>query len=112
MNIAIIGSRSWTDYNKLRDALDNSGLVICKIISGGAKGADELAERYAKERNLPIKIFYPQWKEHGKSAGAVRNRLIVEASDVVFAFWDGASPGTKITINIANQMKKNVRIIT
>jgi hypothetical protein len=43
------------------------------IISGGAKGADSLGERYAQERGLEVKVFRADWDKYGKRAGILRN---------------------------------------
>ena len=81
------------------------------IISGGAKGADKLAELLANEYQIPLKIFIPDWKTHGYQAGFIRNTYIVEESDKVIAFWDGKSKGTLDSINKAKRMFKPVMII-
>lgn len=86
-------------------------LKIARILSGGAKGADQVAERYAKENNIPIEVFLPNWKEYWKAAGPIRNTQMVELADVIVAFWDGTSPGTKHTITRAKQFHKHVYII-
>jgi len=80
------------------------GRDISEIVSGGARGTDALAERYALEKKIPIKVFPSDWKKHGKSAGPLRNREIVVYSDTILAFWDGESTGTKSTIAIAKEM--------
>lgn len=109
MKTAIIGSRTFTDYalmcKKLKD------FSISEVISGGAKGADSLAEAWAIQFEVPITIFLPNWNKHGKAAGFIRNKEIVEKAEVVIAFWDGYSKGTEHSINIARAMKKVVHII-
>lgn len=109
MKIAVVGSRSFTDYSKLVNVLN--GVSPSLIISGGADGADQLAERYARENNIPVQIFLPDWNQYGRAAGPIRNKLIVENADLVIAFWDGSSPGTRSSINLANSMNKDCRII-
>ena len=74
------------------------------IISGGARGADSLAERYAKENNIEFVCFPADWKTHGKVAGFIRNKDIVKASDRVIAFYDGKSSGTKDTLAAAKRL--------
>lgn len=59
---------------------------IAKIVSGGAKGTDSLAEIYAEKYQLPLVVFKPDWQEYGRGAGIVRNREIIEAADIVVAF--------------------------
>lgn len=110
VKIAIVGSRTFNDYNLLKSFID-SKLVsmelspLC-IISGGAKGADSLGERYAEEYHIEKTIFIAEWDKYGKSAGFRRNVDIIKACDVCFAFWDGQSKGTKHDIELCEQMDK------
>lgn len=103
MKIAIIGSRSFTDYTLLCTTVDahlaKYKLRATQIVSGGAKGADKLAEKYALENQLEMIIYKPDWEAFGKRAGIIRNTYIVENSELIFAFWDGVSKGTKNTID-------------
>lgn len=109
MKTAIIGSRAFADYALLKeklDAIEN----MSSVISGGAKGADSLAERFATEKGLETLIILPDWKTYGKAAGVRRNELIVKEADLVVAFWDGKSAGTKNTIELAKKAKKKIKL--
>ena len=108
MIAAIIGSRSFTDYALLERTLDQ--YQIDSIVSGGAVGADSLAERYASERNITIRVIKPDWSI-GRHAGMLRNTEIVESSDIVFAFWDGQSKGTLDSIKKAGKMNKQCILV-
>lgn len=66
MKVAIIGSRNFSDYDLLAETLDN--LPISLIISGGAKGADSLAECYASSHNIETLIFKADYKLYNRSA--------------------------------------------
>jgi len=110
MKVAVIGSRSFNDYEEVKRILSN--IQITEIISGGAAGADTLGEQYAKENNIPTKIFKPDWEKHGKVAGFLRNTDIVNESELVVAFWDGESKGTKDSISKAYEQNKKVLVIT
>lgn len=110
MKVAVIGSRSFTDYDELKRTL--SAIKITEIISGGADGADKLAEQYATENNIPTKIFLPDWKKNGRAAGFMRNTDIINEAELVVAFWDGQSNGTKDSITKAENQNKKVLIIT
>lgn len=110
MKVAVIGSRNFSDYNKLKTVLDEVS-VITQIVSGGARGADTLAERYAKLHNIPTLIHKPEWNKYGKAAGMIRNKLIIEHADLVIAFWDGSSPGTKHSIKLCEKTNKKVQIV-
>jgi hypothetical protein len=86
-------------------------LGIARIVSGGAKGADTLAALYAELRQLPLSVHLPNWQLHGKRSGMMRNTLIVEEADMVIAFWDGSSRGTKDTIDKTVAAGKPLRIV-
>jgi len=109
MKVAVIGSRSFDDYEKVKETL--SKIDITLLISGGAKGADLLGERYAKENNIETKIFYPDWEKHGKRAGFLRNTDIIENAELVVAFWDQSSKGTLDSINKTKEQNKKLIII-
>ena len=80
-------------------------------MSGGAKGADSFAEAWAKERNIKVQIFLPDWEKHGKSAGYIRNGHIIAEADACIAFWDGESKGTKLSISLAEMKGIPLKII-
>ena len=106
MKIAVIGSRNFNDYELVKTTL--STLNITLLVSGGAKGADSLGERYATENNIETLIFKPDWEKHGKAAGMIRNTDIINNADTVIAFWDGESKGTKDSITKAEKKNKNI----
>lgn len=112
MKIAIIGSRAFSDYEMLSSFLNkflkNNQINPEEIVSGGAKGADTLAEKFALENNIKTVIFNPDWEQFGRNACSVRNTQIVEYSDIVFAFWDGKSPGTNDSVTKAEKLGKKV----
>jgi len=110
MKLAVIGSREFSNKNLVADTLDPLRDNIELFISGGARGADKLGERWANKNNIPTEIYYPDHKQY-RHPYHHRNRLIVEACDKVIAFWDGHSTGTKYTINYAKTMGKEVEII-
>ena len=114
----VAGSRSFTDYDLLRNKLDallkKQDRVV--IVSGGAKGADSLAARYAKERGFPLVEFPADWETHGRKAGYIRNREMHEYISKMgkrgfVAFWDGSSPGTKLNFSLAEEYGNPCRII-
>ncbi len=113
MKLAIIGSRTFNNYEILKEEVSKfvNPNEISLIVSGGAKGADTLGERYAKEHNIDTKIFLADWNKYGKSAGFIRNHDIIKNCDSVIAFWDGKSKGTAHSLNIATKNNKNIKII-
>jgi len=113
MKLAVVGSRTFTDYQLFYEVLDSilevhGGMI--ELISGGAKGADSLAKRYADDAGIGIKIFAAHWDEFGKGAGMIRNTDIVNECDQLLAFWDGKSRGTLDSITKAVQAKKFVMV--
>ena len=111
MKLAIIGSRTFNDYEKMKyyvgTYLDRTELII----SGGAKGADSLAKRLALDFIMDYIEYPAEWDKYGKSAGYRRNIQIVDECDMVLAFWDGKSKGTKHTIDLARKAKKPTFIV-
>jgi hypothetical protein len=108
--LAAIGSRSFADYTLLCEILD-SYMPVSLLISGGAKGADYLAHRWAASREVPVAIYRADWHNNGKQAGLLRNAVIVEKADQVVAFWDGLSRGTADTISRAKKTGKPLQIV-
>lgn len=106
--MGIIGSRTFVNYEFMKKILDS--FSFSEIVSGGARGADSLAKKYAKEKNLLITEILPDWNQYGRSAGFKRNKLIVDQSDAIIAFWDGKSKGTAHSIRLAKKVGKNVYI--
>ncbi len=108
MNVGVVGGRTFNDYGKLKTMLDVllDGFGVTTIVSGGAEGTDSLGEKYADERELKKIIHIPDWKEHGRAAGMIRNKDIINDSDIVVACWDKESRGTKNSINLAKVQNK------
>lgn len=112
-SVIIAGSRGITNYSLVKEAIKESGFKIKEIVSGGAIGVDSLGERYAKENNIPLNIFYARWDLFGKRAGRVRNEEMARNADALIAIHDGISNGTRHMIEIAKQkgLKVYVKVI-
>ncbi len=109
MKCIIAGSRSITDYNLVKEAVQASGfldddLSEFEVVSGMARGVDTLAILYSKEYKLKLHKFPANWELHGKKAGILRNIEMGEFSDALIAIYDGKSKGTRQMIDWA---KKN-----
>jgi len=110
-SIGAVGSRGFNDKEILYSIMDElSDMFDYKVISGGARGADSLGEKYAVENKKETLIHLPDWEKHGKPAAFIRNKNIVDDSDIILAFWDGESRGTKNTIDIAYRQHKQIII--
>lgn len=116
IKLAVIGSRSFDDKNRLFAMLDKNIDRIEMIVSGGAKGADSLAHQWAQERGVPCLIFYARWHsldgDYDRGAGFKRNHKIIDTADRVLAFWDGESRGTAHSMSIAKHKNKPIKVIT
>ena len=106
MKLLITGSRTFNDKILLFSELDKLDFDI--LISGGAKGTDKIAEEYAINNNIPIDQHKPNYSKYGRGAPIVRNKEMVEFGDMVIAFWDGKSKGTKSTIDYAKKLNKEI----
>lgn len=114
----VAGSRSFEHYGLLKQKLDkmlkNKSDIV--IVSGGANGADTLAERYAKEKGYELKVMKADWYRYGKKAGYIRNeqmhRYIAQYKDRgCVCFWDGESRGTRNNFDLCEKYNTPLRII-
>lgn len=116
----VVGSRSVTDYPFFKSKMD---LLLSRvkdscrilIVSGGAAGADTLAERYAAENGYALKVMKADWKK-GNAAGYIRNREMhryVSGFEKrgCAAFWDGRSSGTRHSFSLAEEFGTPLRVI-
>jgi hypothetical protein len=126
--IGVVGSRSFTNKQFLTDTLDSHldifGPFI--LVSGGASGADSMAEQWADDHGLQKEIYPADWedlsqpdaviktradgKKYDALAGHRRNSVIVKESDFLLAFWDRKSPGTRSSVEKAKKAGKSVYI--
>lgn len=114
MKVIIAGSRTFNDYDVLSKVVDymlqNQDKNTIEIVSGGAKGADRLGERYATENGLKVTQFIPEWVKLGKSAGFKRNEDMAKYSDALICFWDGESKGSSHMINLAKKYNLKIKV--
>lgn len=108
MKTIIAGSRAITEYWLLLKAMAHAaeaGIQPTEVVSGCARGVDQMAIRWAHERGIPTTLMPANWKKDGKLdriAGIVRNRAMVAYSDAAIFLWDGESRGTRHCITEAN----------
>lgn len=107
MKVAIIGSRNITSFNLTPHIPED----VTQIVSGGAVGIDTLARNYAISHGIELLEFLPEYEKYGRSAPIIRNKKIIEASDIILAIWDGKSRGTLFSINNAKQRGKKVIVV-
>ena len=112
--VIIAGSRDFNDYKLLKEKCDYQLQNIKEeiiIVSGTARGADQLGERYAKEKGYKIDSRPANWDKFGKSAGYRRNEEMAQNADALIAFHNGVSKGTKHMIDLANKYKLKVCVV-
>ena len=102
MKIIIAGSRNY-QLSQNDIYMLNKLEYITEVISGGAKGVDYYAEKWAENLNFPIKIFPANWKKYGRAAGPIRNKQMAEYADALLLIWDGVSRGSA---NMKKEMTK------
>ena len=113
--LALIGSRKFNNYaifcEFVHECIDVSKVSL--IISGGAVGCDKLAELFASDNGIPIKVIKPDYKKYydrPKFAPLARNQIIAMECDKMIAFIYEDSNGTKYTIEQAKVIGKEVFI--
>ena len=120
IKVIIAGSREFDNYDLLAKKVDfflqnkiNKTKLYSniEIVSGTAKGADTLGEKYAKERGFALKQFPADWELYGKRAGYVRNKQMRDYADICIVFWDGKSRGSKHMIDLAKETNMPVRVV-
>ena len=81
------------------------------IVTGSASGVDAEAARAARERDLAVIRVAASFEESRDArAAAERNQKLIDQADVLVAFWDGASQGTRGTIDRALASGKEVHV--
>jgi hypothetical protein len=123
MKVAIVGDRQVTDYNIIVKAIQQSGFDITEVVSGGARGVDSLAVRWAQDNGLPYVEFKADWnnikvagaivktnkwgKKYNAMAGFQRNQQIVDYAEAVIAIQPyGPTSGTQDTVKKTKKAKK------
>ena len=114
--VIIAGSRSFNNYELLKEHClsilqERMRKDVIIIVSGHARGADLLGERFAKEFGLSCEYHPANWKAFGKGAGLIRNAEMAKSADALIAFWDGKSRGTAHMVNFARRKGLDVSIV-
>lgn len=113
--VLIAGCRDYNNYAEAKRYINRCIAEIRKrykitVIFGGARGTDNLGELYAIENGFDVKKYLPDWERYGKSAGPLRNKIMVDKADFIICFWNGKSRGTASTVKYAIKTGKPLRI--
>ena len=106
MRVAVVGSRNLI-VDDLEKYIPKEATII---VSGGARGIDSCARDYARKKGLIMVEFFPDYEQYGRRAPLIRNDKIVDYADLVIAFWDGKSHGTKYVIDKCNETNKKISV--
>jgi predicted Rossmann fold nucleotide-binding protein DprA/Smf involved in DNA uptake len=110
VRVAIVGSRRFSDPKRVIEYV-KSLPPRASIITGSASGVDAAATKAARAKGVPIQVLHASFDELADaSKSAARNQKLVDACDVLVAFWDGASKGTRATVDRALDSGKEVHV--
>ena len=108
MKVAVVGSRGLS----VRDLGKYLPPDTTEIISGGARGVDTSARLYAHEHDIKLTEFLPEYDRYGRKAPLIRNMDIIHHADLVLAFWDKKSNGTRYVIKKCREIGKQIILYT
>ena len=110
MKVIVAGSRTIVSYTLVANAIQDSGFKVTEVISGTARGVDQLGELWAKNQTppIPVRRFPANWNRYGRTAGMKRNEEMANYAEALVAVWDGKSKGTRGMIRIAQE--KGLRV--
>lgn len=114
MRILICGGRFYNEEHMIRDRVVYLDPAHDVVIHGGCRsGADAIADKWARFYGLEVEVYLADWDSHGRAAGPIRNQRMLDEGkpDLVLAFWDGVSPGTKDMIKRAHAAGVPVEIV-
>src|SRR5207245_9152363 len=110
LRVAIVGSRHFSAPKRVAECV--KGLPPrASIITGSASGVDAEATKTARDKGIPVQVIPASFDEMADaSKSAARNQRLVDACDVLVAFWDGSSKGTRATVERALDSGKEVHV--
>ena len=110
MRVGIVGSRHFSEPDRVTEYV-NGLPPRASIITGSASGVDAAATKAARARGLGVQVMPASFDEMADaSRSAARNQRLVDACDVLVAFWDGTSKGTRTTVERALDSGKEVHV--
>jgi predicted Rossmann fold nucleotide-binding protein DprA/Smf involved in DNA uptake len=110
VKVAIVGSRHFSEPDRVADYV-NALPHGASIITGSASGVDAAATKAARSKGIAVQVIPASFDELADpSKSAARNQRLVDACDILVAFWDGSSKGTRNTVDRALDSGKEVHI--
>lgn len=113
MKLIVAGGRDFSEVEMGNEAIAKCvrGNNVTEIVCGKAKGGDTVGENWAIANNLEVSEFPANWKLYKNGAGPKRNAKMGDYADILLAFWDGKSTGTKHMIDYMRKLKKPVMVV-
>lgn len=110
MRIAIVGSRHFPDLDRVESFV--AGLPEgTRLVTGSASGVDAAATRAARQRGLAVQVIGAGFEEaRDPGVAEARNQRLIDQCDLLVAFWDGASTGTRSTVDRALDTGRDVQV--
>ena len=108
--MAIVGSRHFPEMERVREYVQRlpAGAIV---VTGGASGVDAAAGQAAREQALGLVKLPPRFEEAtDPTASGRRNQELVDSADIIVAFWDGRSEGTRRTVERALDSGREVHV--
>lgn len=104
--MGVSGSREYNNYSEFRAYMNafRERIPMDMIISGGARGVDEMAYRYSIEYGITFVCHPPKPEEGYPQKFFRRNLRIVSQSEILLAFPKGKSTGTRHSISLAKKL--------
>jgi hypothetical protein len=97
-------------YAAVDAALANRDFEISEVVSGAAWGPDTIGERWARDHNIAVRQFHPNWRL-GKQAGITRNIEMGKYATRGLVLWDGVSHGSKQMIDWLRMYGKPCQVV-
>lgn len=115
MKVLVCGSRRFTDPFRVSLAIDERMRQLparTSVIHGAAPGADQIAAEAAHRHGHRVTPFPPNEAWPSPQRFHERNdRMLAEHPDLVLAFWNGKSAGTRSVIEKARRRGIPVEVV-
>jgi hypothetical protein len=111
MRLLVCGSRTWTDYRRLRRVIEATiaqrQAEHVTIIEGGARGADRMAGHLAYLHGWGLEVYPARWEQQGRAAGVHRNARMLQRGrpDLVVAFTVGPLAQSRGTADMVRRAR-------
>ena len=111
MRLIVAGTRTFSDIQLAESEIMKIATPEDTILSGGARGADEIGEKIARKYGMKIESYPADWSLYGRMAGPIRNEQMAKNADSCIVFWDGKSRGTRSMIELAKKYHLNLIVV-